>query len=277
MKIFNKIKQPPLTLVWGVCLVLSVILRTYELVALTETRTGFMVRETEPVAYVLLILIGLLSALSAIFCTTVKTAFINPKLNLWHAAAAIALSVGIIADYSLNGYSGIPAAPELLCAVLQVVSAVYFIAYAFSFLFFKPFSDKLMIIPLVFFVVKTAAVFIRNSYHAVITDTIFDVVAYSFVMLFFLEYVRFLNGLGTKTTPQKTAMFGVLASSLCTVSALPKFLVSIFLSRSALHDNASSYILPLMAGIFIGVFTLLGIKPQKKHRAPLLSIDKKEI
>lgn len=261
MKIIGKVN--PLT-VWIICVIFSVTLRTYELIALTERKTGFMNRDTEPVAYALLFLIGLTIVFFAVYFKISKINVHRIKTRgLFDAVVSLVLAAGISADYLINGFSGVPSLLSLLCSVFQVITIVCFTSDFICILLGKTIGNKFLILPLIFYVMKSASIFIQSFYHTVISDTVFDVGAYSFVMLFFLELVKFLNGFENKKSRQKIALLGAVSSALCIVSALPKFVVSIFVSEYALHDGVSLYILPLATGLFIAVYTFRAIKEKQ--------------
>ena len=248
-------------IVWGFCVLVSVVLRTYELASLTESQTGFMKRETEPVGYALLLLIGLIIVLLAMYSIIfrIKAENINSR-GISNAIASFVLGGGIAADYLINGIVGVPAVLTAICSVLQVLTAVYFISNSICIAFSKKIPEKLAVISLMFYIVKSAAIFIQSFYHSVISDTVFDVAAYSFIMLFFLEFVRLANGMGYAKSSKKVILFGFLGSALCIIAALPKIFVAVFLSEYALHDQTSLYLLPLTTGIFIAVCTFSAIK-----------------
>lgn len=246
---------------WGFCVLISVILRTYELASLTESKTGFMKRETEPVGYALLLFIGLIMVFFAMHIIISRIKAENIKAGgFLNALASFVLAGGIAADYLINGIVGVPAILIALCSVLQILTAVYFISNSIYIVFSKRIPEKFAIIPLLFYIVKSTTIFIQSFYHSVISDTVFDVAAYSFIMLFFLEFVRLANGMGHAKNSKKVILFGSLGSALCIIAALPKIFIAVFLSEYALHDQTSLYLLPLTTGIFIAVCTFSAIK-----------------
>ena len=237
--------------VFAAAAILSAALRIVEMLALTEYETGFIRREKTVAFYAISVIIAILIAFAAAYA--VKN---NPQAKsrgsfyLVTSVCSLLAGVALILEIFGGEYSGVPYVLRMLCMVFAALSALYFFAFALRAAVYLTMSPKLSVIPIAFFIVKSAAIFIRGSYHAVINETLLEVGLYCFSMLFFLEAARSVNGLGDAKSVKKFTVFGILASLFSLIYSVPQIIVSLFYS-DAMHSSSNGVVLPLFIGLYI--------------------------
>ena len=238
--------------VFAAAAVLAVILRLYQMLALTEYETGFIERENYSLYIVLAAIIALLVLGAPIFAlmsapTPKKSQSYNIVLSLSEILLAGASLLDALFVYSSE--NDVPQFLKIACLALGALCAAYFAAAGVRSVIYFPFSSKLAAIPPAFFTVRAACVFISCSRHAVVSDTVFEVFIYCACMLLFLEIARAANGAGGKLSVRKITFFGLAAALLSFGFSLPKVALGMFYS-SALHDSARGAVLTLALGLY---------------------------
>ena len=228
------------------------------MISLTEYGTGF-IGEGHKTAYtVVSCVMAVIIAFAAVFTAVgTKGSKDHKEFHLVTSLCALAFGAAAAADVLVNKYASAPQYVKIACVFFGLLTALFYGLFAFRCAVHFPFSPKLAVIPVLFFVVKSVTVFIKGSYHVVISDTVIEVGVYSFTMLFLLEYARAVNGLSGKRSLKKIAAFGVCASLFSLLSAAKLILALVY--PTALHDTAEGCVLPLFCGIYIAsvLFTQL--------------------
>lgn len=232
-------------------LLIAVIFRVYALINLLEYETGFVKRESKTAYGVLFFLTVALAVAVCLFALSSGPVAEKKKhFSLTGTVFTFLLGVATASEPVTSIFTGVPSAIKVAFVVLSYVTAAYFILLAVRpFVHFK-LSPKFAVLPICLFTVKAATVFITTSYHAVISDTVLNVIIYCLSMLFFLELARAVNGAGGKRSVHKITAFGLLVSFFAITSSVPKILLGIFFGE-ALHESASSAFLPLFLGLYI--------------------------
>lgn len=248
---------------------MSVVFRIFEMLKLTEYDTGFIKSPALGIAiglFVVFLLIVMFAAsfISASAVETKKT----QKHSLLTSLFSLALSIVTVISCVADNYYGIPAFLRILCVCFGVLSAVFFVAFALRPFVHFLFSPMFTAIPLVFLIVKSAVIFIKCSFHTLISDTLFDVGAYCLSMLLFLEIARTANNLGNKNSIKKFSFLGASASIFLFCASVPKILV-VVLHPSALHAGIRDGIFLFFLGTFISslMFTRVCFAKEGRRRS----------
>lgn len=231
-------------------LVITAGLRVFQLLSLTEYETGFILPEHYNKAVIITAFTALIILLSCVFsCACVKG---GKKSNVFYLTSSVSafFTGGMMILQPMGGFLGVPGFLKVLCTVFAVLSAVYFIAFALRSIIHFPFSPYFAVIPAAFFVFKSACSAITGAYHTVISDTVFQITAYCFIMLYFLEFARAANGVTGKKSVKKFAAFGTAAALLSLCFSLPKILISL-VSPSSVHDMSLNEYLLFFSGLYI--------------------------
>ena len=261
-------KENKCLLIWLSAVCLSVVFRIVEMLKLTEYDTGFI----KPSAFGIAIALFIVFLITVVFATSFVSAFAaeakrrqvcSLMISLFSLALGVATAISCVAD----NYSGVPGFLRILCICFGVLSALFFIAFALRPFIYFWFSPLLSAIPLIFFIVKSAVIFIKCSYHALIGDTVFDVGAYCLSMLVFLEIARSANKSGGKNSIKRFSAFSASASIFLFCASIPKILISVFYP-SALHTGVGDSMFLLFLGAFISslLFTRVGFANEARLR-----------
>ena len=244
-------RKSKVTAVFIAAAVLAVALRLFEMLALTEYNTGFIRTDRKVIFYVLSAIIAAAIVFPVVFAlSSGPSAEKSKSFNAVISLSSLFLGVAVIVDVLTEKYASVPAALKYICIALGILSAAYFIVFAVRAITYFPLSSKLAALPVLFFTIRASTVFISRSLHAVLSETVFDIAAYCFCMLFFLELARGVNGIADKNNTRKVAALGIAASLICFCSSVPRMLTAVFYS-AALHDSGFAGFLPLFTGIYI--------------------------
>ena len=237
--------------VWLTAVVASVVLRLFTMLIMTEYETGFIKPgyfvASAIVFAVFLIIVAFASAYVSVSAEGANT---SHSFNIFSSVFALIIGVTIAISAVWGDYEGVPVALKIICAVLGILSAVFFLGFAFRSVFHFPFSGKMSVIPLSYIIVKSAVVFIKSAYHTVINDTLFEVGSYCLLMLLFLEIARAANGFINSDNTKKFTVLTVSASIFLISSSLPKLIIAA-VYPSALHDGVGDSILLFFFGLFV--------------------------
>ena len=248
---------------------MSVVFRIFEMLKLTEYDTGFIKSPALGIAIGLFVVFLLIVMFAASF---ISASAIEAKKTQKHSllTSLFSLALGIVTVISCvaDNYYGIPAFLRILCVCFGVLSAVFFVAFALRPFVHFLFSPMFTAIPLVFLIVKSAVIFIKCSYHTLISDTLFDVGAYCLSMLLFLEIARSANNPESRNSIKRFSFLSVSASVFLFCASVPKILLAI-LYPSALHTGIGDSIFLLFLGAFTSslLFTRVGFAKEGQRRS----------
>ena len=229
---------------------ITVGLRVYQILCLTDYETGFILPERYSAAVIVTVFIALVILLSAfLLYASTKGGKKSGTFHIMPSLFSFVLGV-VMASQPLVSFTGVPVLLKILCVAFAVLSALYFIAFSVRAVAHFSFSPYFAVIPAAFFVFKSACVAIRNAYHTVISDTVFEIIAYCFIMLFFLEFARAANGISSKRSVRKFVAAGSVASLLSIAFSVPRLVIPLF-SSSAVHGVSVNDFMILFTGIYI--------------------------
>ncbi|MBR4910260.1 MAG: hypothetical protein IKZ47_02925 [Clostridia bacterium] len=256
---------------------ISVVLRIFEMLSLTEYDTGFIKLDKTAAYYTVLAVMALLLCLALALAVLNRPAPEKSKsFNLFTSIFSLFLGIAAVIDVQNQKYISVPAFLKTACVVLAFATAVFFALFAIRpFIHFR-LLPELSVLPVLFFTVKAATVFISCSFHSVLSETVFDIGAYSFCMLFFLELARSVNKLTSeKSNTKKLLILGILSSYFSFCASLPRLITAI-VNKSALHDSGFAGFLPLFMGFYIAsvIFTRITFDPVARRKMGIYYVSK---
>ena len=246
--------------------VIAVALRTSELFALIEPENGFIIPDSYVLAAVLTAILGLLIAACSVFISmSTKGGSKGKGFYFSTTLSALALGVMTAGQPTLN-FSGVPGLLKILCIITSVLCSAYLVAFSLRCAVHFPLPSVLTVMPPLFFVIKAACVTIKSAYLTIISDTLFEIAAYCFIMLFFLEFARQASGVKSKISIRKFAAFGSAAAALSFTFSVPKMLFFLF-SQDSRGLSSNDFML-FFAGLYIAceVFSRLLFVQQENER-----------
>lgn len=249
-------KKTAVVSVFCAAVLISAGLRFCQILAFCEYETGFIRRDSKTAFIVTAVFIAVFVLSAAFFAAASSPVPAKSRaFGLFSSLLSLALGGAVAFDvFSLySAGSDIPPFLKVLCLALGILTALYFAACGIRAVLYFPFSSKLAAIPPAFLTVRAACVFIACSRHAVVSDTVFEVLIYCASMLLFLEIARAVNGAGSRRSVKTIAFLGVFVSALSLVFALPKIVLACIYS-AALHDSAAGAVIILALGLYLAAF-----------------------
>lgn len=262
--------------VWLAAAVAAVALRLITMIVFTDYATGFIKPEYFSAAVILFAVFLCITVFATLYVSiSAANAKTTPSFYLTNSVFALAVGVTIAISAFWGDYANVPDALRIVCIALGIISAFFFCGFAFRSVFHFPFSEKLTVFPLAFFIIKSAVVFIKNSYHTAIIDTVFEVGSYCLILLLFLEIARVANNAATKNAVNKFSALSASASIFLISASLPKLLLAITYP-SALHDGTGDSLLLLFLGFFVVslLFTRLDFAEKEDRKMGVYYVGK---
>lgn len=244
------LKENKCFLIWLSAVCLSVVFRLVEMLKLTEYDTGFIKSPALGIAIGLFVVFLLIVVFAASFISaSAIEAKKSQRFILVTSLFSLVLGITTAVSCVLDNYSGVPAFLRILCVCFGVLSAVFFIAFALRPFIHFSFSPMFTAIPLIFLIVKSAVIFIKCSYHALINDTLFDMCACCLTMLLFLEITKSANNQGSRNSIKKFSALSASASIFLFCASVPKILIAAVFP-SALNSGIGDSVFFLFLGAF---------------------------
>jgi hypothetical protein len=228
--------------------------RTFTVLFLTETKTGFLLGSSKIVAAILSALCGIVLLVLAVLAFTCekKSAFVNkPSFTtaVWSFAVALSLLAG-----AFVGFNSSLLLLSCLKTIFCLLSAAVFVLYGlwhfnkanFSGWFFAPF--------VLYLVFETVEIFTNYSTVAVISDHVFDIAVQCLFLLFFLEYAKMQSGIKIKSSRALMAL-GYTASCAALSFQFSNYICVFSATEEALHSHKAVSLTVTAVAVFI-VLTL---------------------
>ncbi len=246
MKIRGRFKSVnpmiPLYVLVGL-LVIAVPLRTYQLLFITESDTGFYkeVNWTVYLMFGLSILAFLVPYIMVNLAKSVPSSNNPPvRKNKILAATSVLFGLGIAFDVISTcatiflDKSSVPFIerenifPLLLEAVFGLFAVIYILVFGISYIDGKTtFSQYkfLALSPLVWAVGRIVIRFLARISYVNIADLFFELIAIAFMMIFFLSLARISSGLASETSMRSLFASGYVSVFFCLVTNIPRLVV----------------------------------------------------
>lgn len=234
------------------------VLRIYQLFCLTDPATGFFTDHaniTVPVFYVLAVASVLAVVILAFLASGTGSGETEDKRDIFHAVTSLLFAVPLFSE----GMSGFRALSSNMAAfgsfkaavsetggyinivapVFAVLSAVVLAVNFISFVSGKMIIRKLKILSLcpalwAFFV--TINYFKITASYVKVTQLMLTIFADAFLMIFLLEYARFISGIGIKEAMWSFYGTGIVSAALLLTTELPNLAFKLFAPEKLIVD-----------------------------------------
>ncbi len=244
--------------VFLVSLILSLGLRTYEIVALTDSVTGFVENEYAVIASVLTGVIVLSAIAVAVCAYTVKRNPVKlPKTSIALSIASFLLAFGMLFDIA-NVYfsSHVPAWQATLVNISGIVSVLFFVCYGVTAFVSFHLPRALFIAPVIFWLFKLVCVFTSISSISLLTDYAFMMISICATLLFMFEFSKIANKIDLKSTYKKTLVMGLIAAFFSFLTVVPELLARVFGAKTIFREGGADAVVYLLSAVFITVFIM---------------------
>lgn len=251
-------KYRNILIVFIISLVLSIGLRTYEIVALTDSATGFVEHEHSSLATTLT---GIIAALAAVVtvcaCTVKRNPMKLPKTSIILSVSSFLLSFGILLDIA-NVYfsSNVPYWQAALVNVSGIVSVVFFVCYGVTAFISFHLPRALFIAPVIYWLFKLVCVFTSISSISLLIDYAFMMIAICATLLFMFEFSKLANKINLKSSYKRILITGFLAAFFSFLTVLPSLLARAFGIVTVFREGSADAVVYLLSAVFITVFVM---------------------
>ncbi len=244
--------------VFIISLALSLGLRTYEIVALTDSASGFVENEFISLASILTGVIAFLALVVAICAYTVKRNPVKlPKTSVILSLTSFLCSFGILLDVA-NVYfsSGVPSWQATLVNVSGIISVVFFVCYGVTAFVSFHLPRVLFIAPVIYWLFKLVCVFTSISSISLLTDYAFMMIAICATLLFMFEFSKIANKINLKSSYKKILATGLIASFFSFLTVIPPLLARAFGAVTVFREGSADAVVYLLSAVFIIVFIM---------------------
>lgn len=226
-------------------LALAIPLRTYQLLFITESDTGFY-KTVNWTVYALYLISAFAVIVPYVIVNLAKSvpSSKNPpsRKNKFLAVASLLFGFGIILDVISTfatlflDKSGVALAerenvfPLLIEAFFGLFSTIYIMIFGISFLDGKTTYSQykfLALAPLGWSIGRVIIRFLTRISYVNIADLLFELVAISFMMVFFLALARISSGLANETSMRSLFASGFASVFFCLLANIPRIIVTI--------------------------------------------------
>lgn len=262
----------------AVLFALLFVLRLYQTMRLTDPATGFFTDRsnfTVPVFYVLAIGSVLVTVLLTFLAKKETVTLTENKRDIPHAVTSLLFAASLVLAFK-NGFGVSPYTEEgrvnyvakLIPAFALLTAAVLLVNFI-SFISGKMIVGKIKILSLIpalwgFFV--TINYFTVTASYIRVTQLMLTIFADAFLMLFLLEYARYVSGIGIADAVWAFYATGIVASSLLLVTEIPNLIFRFFMNDNVIV-NCEFRFFNLAAALFVITAMCNAAKNMKKTEA----------
>ncbi len=297
MKLKNNLPQvklsPLVKIVSFALLPVAIVLRFLQVRTLIDPATGFYLKSSPLTWAVNLLLVGGAVAV-AVCCYLSKDAenlrplpYKNTGLFVLSLLFALMLVLNFVkcldgfsltsAGYGFGSFKELMstgALPLLFQAVFSLLSAVYFVFVAVSYLKGNLAAAKrrvLALAPTAWVAARLLHMFVRKISFVRVSDLFFEIFACAFMILFFLAFAQTASGVYSTGMSWRLIGFGLPAAMIMLAMQIPRFVFVFIDSGAYLNENHPFSMTDLSFGLFALVlcFVLLRApKAQEETSAP---------
>lgn len=280
----------PLYLLVGF-LAVAIPLRTYQLLFITESDTGFY-KSVNWTVYALYLLSAFAVVVPYVVVNLAKSvpSSKNPpsRKNKFLAVTSLLFGLGIILDVISTfariflDRSAVAFAerenilPLLIEAVFGLFSSIYIIIFGISFLDGKTTYSQykfLALSPLAWSIGRVIIRFLTRISYVNIADLLFELLAIAFMMIFFLALARISSGLANKTSMRSLFASGFASVFFCLLANIPRFIVTIIGSGNVIPDAYPLSLCDLFFAFFAVAYIVNAMVYAKENDCKELGAD----
>lgn len=239
-------------------LISTVVLRTVQLIFLTDAKTGFFKDGMEGIGTMIMAIIIGVIAVSSLLVFVFKKENLNPtpSSSLFLGCAALFAGIANLTEPFVSQIS-LNSVPQLLLAlriILIILTGITFCWFGISILFGAKFKPALSIIPIISYVIRLMSSFICFTGMSNISENLYDVLMLITTLIFFLLFGKAVCGLAGSKTYRKLFGCGIAASLFSAASSIPCLIVYFSGNSAFVHIPVDSPVTGLFMAIFISAY-----------------------
>lgn len=246
-------------IVFSVGTVLLLLLRTWQLLFMFETATGFYKPQYSPVGAIICeATFVLVLALIVCFPLLQKVQFVcHFEKRPFMIVASLLTSFTYIYNASCLAFTfGILS----IDFILTLLAGLFFFLYGlFGFLkITMPLVFSLAPLPL--WLYKLFVVFLAQSGVSRFTENAYEIITLCVILLFLLNCAKFLSNVEKQHSLRFLTATGFLTATLCFIYTIPRYLVSVLGASQFLHHSLQPDVTVLGTGIFALALTFFCLR-----------------
>ncbi len=250
-----------------VSLLFCITIRTFELIYMVDSQTGFFRPEFRAIGIgAMVVILATVAVVSAFSAAAFRTPRQSPEINLPMSLASIALSV--LTVYSLaflpNFIQNSPFQKKTTM-LFGILFALFFLIYSFKSIKNFKIPSIAYAVPVIFWIFKLMGIFTEISAISLITENVFNVLSGCAILVFMLEFSRF-ECFGKKDHNPTLLASGIAASMLCILASVPPLCAAVVLGVDNIHENNVNIFTLLFTALFIMVFIFSHFKDKVERR-----------
>lgn len=257
----------PLTIVSCFC---TVFLRVIQITKITETQTGFFLREHAFLGNLVTVAIFVFAAISVIYSAFYKEKIAHPVtitkpfavLHFLLAAAIIYES--LFADVSQMIYTW----QILLQIIFGILSALAFATSGFYAFSGKKSAPIAMVAHIAFFLTRVIIVFSTYISVSTIAENVFEMAALCTALIFFLNAASLENEIDPERFQKRILPSAVAAFIMGACYSASQLVVMLSGKGEMLHSQTVTFFTNIVLIIYIFYYTILAFCPPKQRGEP---------
>ncbi len=235
-----------------------VALRTLQLIFTVESNTGFMKQQYSGISVgIMVVIFAAIAVLSVTAATVNRPPYDKHNMRPGLALFSIAVSVTFIYELTqIVGNANVNLWQNFLLIVFCFLSALFFMAYGITNIYYFKIPPILYLIPVFYSLVKLIVSFVSVSSITLISDNVFLLLTNSAILVFMLEFAKYVNNINNESNYKKLLGSGMAAVMLCFTSTIPQLIVAICGKAEMLRESVSSIFTTIFTGAFILSFLI---------------------
>lgn len=254
----------PLFVVSTVC---AVLLRVLQITYITETKTGFFIKEFETLGNIITIGICLIAAVCVIYAALYKKREIYPVtvtkpfgiIHFFLAAAIIYESLFSPVSHAIHTWQ------ILLQIIFGLLSALVFIYRGYNAFTGGKTPPITMVAHIVFWLIRVIIVFSSYISVSTIAENVFEMAAICTALVFFLNAGAYENEIDPERIKKRLFPSAICAAIMGAVYSVAQLVVIISGKSSILHTQNATLITNAVLVIYILFYMVLMFKKPKEE------------
>lgn len=242
----------------AVSILLAVMVRTVQLFMFTESKTGFIILDKQPVGYLISAFIIVLVAISFAIGFTVRRHPTHiPKVKADISIVSIALAIGFAGEALTAQFaSNVPNVLVFIFRIAGVCAAAVMAWYGIDGILQKElFRPGFFAVVIVFLFFRLVACFSNFAAVSCVVDTIIDISLLCSSLVFFLFFGKFSCRIEQKHIGARILSVSFLTICCCALNVVPHILAYITSNGDLVHSGPDGIFTNLCIGVFTTLYT----------------------
>ncbi len=245
---------------------LLLVCRTVQLLFMTESTTGFFKTEYSGYRFIFGIITALIFVLSFYFGNMKLAPVYTPiKISTPLSTVSIFTAFAFLISSGASSF-GVFNLGNLIKLVMAIITSSFFLVLGLSGLLKTSVPKAVSVLSLPYFVYNLVLCFVLNSGMAVISESAYEILMLSAVLLFFLHLAKLVCGVTAAKNSNFLIPIGFISAMLCFITTIPRYFIILIGEKGVLKANSYNDFSVFVIGIFITVFCFSAMNYTRKNR-----------